>query len=68
VSIGEAVAIISYDYREATSDLAEESQDVFGAYSAPLSERVNWTLYGSAGLSDGSPDFAAGLMLTFNLS
>jgi hypothetical protein len=68
VAMGESVAILSYDYREATSDLAEESQDVFGAYSAPLGERFNWTIYGSAGLTKGSPDFAAGLMLTFNLS
>jgi hypothetical protein len=67
LAMGESVAILSYDYREATSDLVEESQDIFAAYSAPLGSGLNWTVYGSAGLSDGSPDFAGGLMLTVNL-
>jgi hypothetical protein len=65
VTIGESVAILSYDYREPTSDLVDESQEIFGAFSAPLGD-INWTLYGSAGLTEGSPDFATGLMLTFN--
>jgi hypothetical protein len=65
VTMGESVAIFSYDYREPTSDLVDESQEIFGAFSAPLGD-INWTLYGSAGLTEGSPDFAAGLMLTFN--
>ncbi len=66
VAIGDAVAIVSYDYREATSALAEDGREIFGAFSAPLGG-ANWTLYGSVGLSDGSPDFGAGLMLTFGV-
>lgn len=68
VAMGESVAILSYDYREATSDLAEDSRELFGAFCGPLAKGVNWTIYGSAGLSDGSPDFAGGLMLTFGIS
>jgi len=66
VAFGESVAILSYDYRQATSDLAEDSREVFGAFSGPVGS-ANWTLYASAGLSDGSPDLGAGLMLTFKL-
>jgi hypothetical protein len=67
IELGSSVAILSYDYRQSTSDLADDGQEIFGAFSGPLGKRTNWTLYGSAGLSDGSPDVGAGLMLTFNL-
>jgi len=62
-----SVLIASYDYREATSSLSQDSQELFGAFSTPLSERMNFTLYGSGGLSDGAPDFGVGAMLTLKL-
>jgi hypothetical protein len=61
---GKAVIIGSYEYREATSPLAESSQEIFGALSAPVSDRLTFTLYGSGGLSDGAPDYGVGLMVT----
>lgn len=64
---GKSVLIASYDYREATSSLSEDSEEVFGAFSTPVSERLNFTLYGSGGLSDGAPDFGVGAMLTLKL-
>jgi hypothetical protein len=67
VALGKSVLIASYDYREATSDFAEESQELFGAFSTPLTGNLNATLYGTAGLSKGAPDFGVGGMLTFKL-
>lgn len=64
VVAGKAVIIGSYDYREATSPLAENSQEIFGAVSAPVTDRLTFTLYGSGGLSDGAPDYGVGLMMT----
>lgn len=64
VSIGKALLMGSYDYREAASDLSDDSQELFGAISGPVSDRLNLTLYGTAGLSNGAPDYGAGLMVT----
>jgi hypothetical protein len=67
VSTGRSVVLISYDYRRATTALTDDSQEIFGAFSTPLSDKFNFTLYGSGGLSDGAPDFGAGAMLTMKV-
>ena len=64
VSAGKLVLIISYDYRQAASPLAQDSQEIFGALSAPLTERFTLTAYGTGGLSKGAPDYGLGLMVT----
>lgn len=61
---GGSVLLASYDYRQATTDFVEDSQEVFGAFSTPLSKALNLTFYGSAGLSDGAPDYGVGAMIT----
>jgi hypothetical protein len=58
------VLIGSYDYARASSRLAEDSHELFGGVSARLSKRFSLTGYGVAGLSEGSPDFGLGLLLT----
>lgn len=63
-SLGRSVLLASYDYRQATNALVSDSQEVFGAFSTPVSKALNLTLYGSAGLSDGAPDFGIGAMVT----
>lgn len=63
-SVGRSVLLASYDYRQSTTTLVEDSQEVFGAFSAPVSDTLNLTLYGSAGLSDGAPDYGVGAMVT----
>lgn len=63
-AIGRLVLLASYDYRQATTALVEDSQEVFGALSTPLSKALNLTFYGSAGLSHGAPDFGLGAMVT----
>lgn len=64
VVAGKSVVIASYDYREATSDFSDNSKEIFGAFSTPVSDHLNFTVYGSAGLSDGAPDFGVGAMIT----
>lgn len=64
VGMGKSVLIASYDYRQATSRLADDSHELFGAFSTPVSDALNFTFYGSAGLSDGAPDYGVGGMIT----
>lgn len=64
LAAGSSVFLASYDYREASSILSDDSQEVFGAFSTPVSNTLNLSLYGSAGLSDGAPDFGVGAMVT----
>ena len=64
VAAGKSVIIASYDYQGATSPLSFDSHEVFGAFSTPVSDRLNFTLYGSAGLSRGAPDFGVGGIVT----
>jgi len=63
MALGKSVLIASYDYREATSNLSRDSEEIFGAFSTPLSSRLNFTLYGSAGLTKGAPDVGVGSMV-----
>lgn len=63
-SLGRSVLLASYDYRQATTALVEDSQEVFGALSTPVSKNLNLTFYGSTGLSEGAPDFGVGAMVT----
>lgn len=63
MAFGQTVLIASYDYRERTSDLSRDSEELFGAVSTPVSSRLNVTLYGSAGLTKGAPDFGVGSMI-----
>lgn len=65
--MGRVVAIASYDYSRATSRASEDAHELFGAFSGPFSDRLNWTAYGIAGLSEGSPDIGAGVLLTLKL-
>lgn len=67
IPAGKAVAILSYDYARASSRLAEDSHELFGALSSPVSDRFTLTGYGSAGLSQGSPDVGVGLLMTLKI-
>jgi hypothetical protein len=66
--IGRIVAIVSYDYSSATTSAVEDAHEVFAALSGPLSGALNWTGYGTVGLSTGSPNFGLGLLLTAQLN
>lgn len=62
--VGKSVLILSYDYARAVSDLTDDSQELFGGLSVPITDSISITAYGIAGLSDGSPDLGAGMLLT----
>jgi hypothetical protein len=62
--LGSIVAIFSYDYSQAVTSATKDAHELFAAVSGPLIDRVNWTGYGIVGLSEGSPDFGIGLLLT----
>jgi hypothetical protein len=65
--LGKSVLILSYDYARAVSALAEDSQEIFGGVSVPVTDSVSITGYGIAGLSDGSPDVGLGILLTMKI-
>jgi len=67
VAAGESVVLASYDYRQSPNALVEDSQEVFGAFSTPISKALNFTIYGSAGLSNGAPDYGVGAMVTVDV-
>lgn len=53
-----------YDWRAAASDVTADRSEVTGFYSFPAGERTKMQVYAVKGLSDGSPDWGAGLSLT----
>lgn len=67
VAMGSSVFLAEYDYRQAASPLSKDSQEIFGAFSTPVSRRVNLTVYGSGGLSKGAPDYGVGGMVTLKM-
>lgn len=65
--VGKSVLIVSYDYRKAISSLARDSHELFGAFSTPVSKRINVTLYGTGGLSKGAPNYGLGSVITYKV-
>ena len=52
---------VMYDYRQPTSDDADDRSEVTGFYSFPTSDTSKMQLYATKGLTDGSPEWGAGL-------
>jgi hypothetical protein len=67
IQMGSSALIVSYDYARAIVSTIEDSHELFGGVTVPVGSRLNVTGYGVAGLSQGSPDFGVGLMLTTKL-
>jgi hypothetical protein len=40
---------------------------LFGGFSTPVSERLNITAYGVKGLSESSPDYGVGVLLSMQV-
>jgi Putative MetA-pathway of phenol degradation len=55
----------SFDYRESASPTGTDPRELFGYVNIAVTDNWSVDLYGVAGLSDGSPDAAAGFQLTF---
>lgn len=58
---------VSYGYAQSLSPLVPDEQQISTGINAGLSNRLSLGLYGSAGLSQGSPDVAVGLQLGMRL-
>ncbi|MBF6023921.1 transporter [Lysobacter niastensis] len=59
--IGSGNLGVMYDYRQAASDDSDDRSEVIGFYGFGAGANGRMQLYGSAGLSDGSPEWGAGL-------
>lgn len=62
------VATASYDFDSADSPQVPAGHGLFGSLSWIRSDRVTLTGYATVGLSAGSPDLGAGLLLSFGLN
>lgn len=65
ISVSDAVSVgLSYDWFEATTEAAEDAHEIVPFAAFRLNRR--WTIgpYGVIGLSDGSPNYGAGISLS----
>ena len=53
-----------YDHRTATASGLEDRREAIGFYSVPTASGGRFQLYASHGLSDGSPDWGAGVAIS----
>jgi hypothetical protein len=61
---GDNSAGLVYDYRQPTSEDADDRSEITGFLSFPTSETSKMQLYALTGLTDGSPDWGAGVNFT----
>jgi hypothetical protein len=62
------VAVASYDYDSSGNRFITSSKEVFGSLSWIRDNGMTLTGYGTAGLSNGSPRFGAGLLISYGLN
>jgi hypothetical protein len=62
------VATISYDYDTADGPLTPAAQSLFGSLSWVRYNNITLTAYGTAGLSDGSPDMGMGFLISYGVN
>lgn len=61
---GNNSAGLVYDYRQPTSDDAYDRSEITGFFSFPTSDTGKLQLYALTGLTDGSPEWGAGVSFT----
>jgi hypothetical protein len=63
--VGDAASVgLVYDWREAATDTAEQRSELTGFYAFPAGGANKMQVYATKGLSDGSPDWGAGVSFT----
>jgi len=62
------VATVSYDYDSASTPLVDASHELFGSLSWVRDNGLTLTAYGTAGLSSGSPNIGAGLLVSYGFN
>ena len=55
---------LMYDYRQPASDTSDDRSEVTGFYTFPTTDTTKMQVYATKGLSNGSPDWGAGLSFT----
>lgn len=65
IPLGAPVLIVAYDYSAASRETLPDSHSLFAGLSGRVANRLRLTGYGTAGLSDGAPDYGVGLLLSF---
>ena len=58
---------VMYDWRQAASDDSDDRSEITGFFTMPAGDASKVQLYGTAGLSDGSPQWGVGVNLTTRL-
>ncbi len=61
---GDTVLITSYDYARSSTPAVADAHELFAGLSVPATRVFTLTGYGIAGLTEGSPDYGVGLLLT----
>lgn len=62
--LGDNSVGVMYDYRQPTSEAADDRSEITGFFSFPTSDVSKMQLYATKGLTDGSPDWGAGVSFT----
>jgi len=62
------IAIASYDYDSASSPLLASSQELFASLGWLVNDRITLTGYATKGMSSGSPNVGAGLIVTYDFN
>lgn len=60
---GDGAVAFSYEFAETTSDFVDDAHEIVAVYDAPVTGRFRIASFATVGLSDGAPDFGAGLRL-----
>ena len=64
-AVGSGSLGVMYDWRAAATTTADDRSEVTGFYSIKSGEAAKWQFYATKGLSDGSPEWGAGVALTY---
>jgi len=64
-AVGSGSLGVMYDWRAAATETADDRSEVTGFYSIRSGDAAKWQLYATKGLSDGSPEWGAGVALTY---
>jgi hypothetical protein len=59
---------VSYRYAESLSPLTGNDQRLNAGLNMDIGDRLSLGMFGAAGLSEGSPDFATGLRIGLSLN
>lgn len=66
-ALGRTFLIASYDFSRSVTTFIPDAHEVFAGVSGEAGGGFGWTAFGTAGLSEGAPDFGLGLLVTYRI-